>query len=78
MSALCITNNVEHMCVLGDMNTDFSRIHSWHTQTLHSFIDQENLYIALNHSNSNVSYSYSNNYEELRDAKQLRQQLEGK
>ena len=27
ISALCITNNVEHMFVLGDMNTDFSRAH---------------------------------------------------
>ena len=61
---------MEHMCVLGDMNTDFSRIHSRHTQALNSFIDQENMYIALNHSNSNVSYSYSNSYEELRDEMQ--------
>ena len=25
ISAVCITNNVEHLCLLGDMNTDFSR-----------------------------------------------------
>ena len=25
--ALCITNNVQHMCMLGDMNTDFSHKH---------------------------------------------------
>ena len=25
ISALCITNNIEHLCLLGDMNTDFSR-----------------------------------------------------
>ena len=62
ISALCITNNVEHMCVLGDMNTDFSRTHSWHTQALNRFIDHENLYNALQHSSSNVSYSYSNSY----------------
>ena len=24
ISALCITNNVEHLCLLGDSNTDFS------------------------------------------------------
>ena len=24
ISALCITNNIEHLCLLGDMNTDFS------------------------------------------------------
>ena len=62
ISALCITNNVEHMCVLGDMNTDFSRTHSWHSQALNRFIDHENLYNALQHSSSNVSYSYSNSY----------------
>ena len=62
ISALCITNNVEHMCVLGDMNTDFSRTHSWHTQALNRFIDHENLYNALQYSSSNVSYSSSNSY----------------
>ena len=62
ISALCITNNVEHMCVLGDMNTDFSRAHSWHTQALNRFIDHENLYVALQHSSSTVFYSYSNSY----------------
>ena len=62
ISALCITNNVEHMCMLGDMNTDFSCAHSWHTQALNRFIDHENLYVALQHVSSNVSYSYSNRY----------------
>ena len=62
ISVLCITNNVQHMCVLGDMNSDFSRAHSWHTQALNRFIDHENLYNALQHSSSNVSYSYSNSY----------------
>ena len=55
-------NNVEHICVLGDMNTDYSRAHSWHTQALNRFIDHENLYVALQHSSSNVPYSYSNSY----------------
>ena len=59
---MCITNNVEHMCVLGDMNTDFSRAHSWYTQALNIFIDHENFYVALQHSSSNVSYSYSYSY----------------
>ena len=50
------------MCVLGDIDTDFSRAHSWHTQALTRFIDHENLYVALKHSSSNVSYSYSQCY----------------
>ena len=33
-SALCITNNVKHLCLLGDMNTDFSSKESWHTQAM--------------------------------------------
>ena len=60
--ALCITNNVEHICVLGDMNTDFSQAHFRHTLALNRFIDHENLYVALQHSSSNVSYSYSYSY----------------
>ena len=62
ISAVSITNNVEHLCLLGDMNTDFSRTQSWHTQALNRFIDHEDLYITLNHDVANVSYSYSNNY----------------
>ena len=50
------------MCVLGDMNTDFSRVHSWHTQALNRFIEHENLYVALQHRSSSISYSYSNRY----------------
>ena len=34
ISALCIKNDVENLCVLGDMNTDLSRSYSWHTHLL--------------------------------------------
>ena len=50
------------MCVLGDLNTDLSRVHSWHTQALNRFIDHENVYVALQQGSSYVSYSYSNSY----------------
>ena len=33
ISALCINNDVQNLCVLGDMNTDLSCSHSWHTQS---------------------------------------------
>ena len=46
------------------MNTDFSRSHSWHTQALNRFVDYEDLYISLFHDNADVSYTYSNNYNE--------------
>ena len=62
ISALCITNNVEHLCLLGDMNTDFSRKQSWHTHAMNRFIEYENLYIILYHDVANVLYSYSNNF----------------
>ena len=64
ISALCTTHNVEHICLLGDMNTDFARLHSWHTQALNRFVDYEDLYILLYHDNADVSYTYSNNYNE--------------
>ena len=62
ISTLCITNNVEHLCLLGNMITDFSRRQSWHTQAMNRLIVHENLYITLYHDKANVLYSYSNNY----------------
>ena len=52
ISRLCTTHNVEHICLLGEMNTDFSRLHSWHTQALNRFVDYEDLYISLYHDNA--------------------------
>ena len=62
ISALCIKNDVQNLCVLGDMNTDLSRSHSWHTQSLLRFIENEDLFITLNHSCADISYSYCNTY----------------
>ena len=50
ISALCIKNDVQNLCVLGDMNTDLSRFLSWHTKSLLRVIENEDLFIALNHS----------------------------
>ena len=44
------------------MNTDLSRSHSWHTQSLLRFIENEDLFITLNHSCADISYSYCNTY----------------
>ena len=41
ISALCIENDVQNLCVLGDMNTDLSLPHSLHTQSLLKFIVNE-------------------------------------
>ena len=62
ISALCIKNDVQNLCVLYDMNTDLSRFHSWHTQSLLTFIENEDLFITLNHSCAYISYSYCNTY----------------
>ena len=62
ISALCIKNDVQNLCVLGDMNTDLSRSHSWHTRSLLTFIANEDLFITLNHSCADISYSYCNTY----------------
>ena len=52
ISAVCITNNVEHLCLLGDISTDFLRTQSWYTQAPKRFIDHENFYISLYHERS--------------------------
>ena len=44
------------------MNTDLSRSHSWHTRSLLTFIANEDLFITLNHSCADISYSYCNTY----------------
>ena len=62
ISALCIKNDVQNLFVLGDKNTDLSRSHSWHTQSLLKFIGNEELFITLNHSCADISYSYCNTY----------------
>ena len=62
ISALSIKNDVQNLCVLGDMNTDLSRFHSWHTKSLLRFIENEDLFITLNHSCACISYSYCNTY----------------
>ena len=61
ISALCI-KIVQNLCVLGDMNTDLSRSHSWNTQSLLKFIENEDLFITLNHSGADMSHSYCNTY----------------
>ena len=42
---------------MGDMNADLSRRNSWHTKALNRFIELEDLYITLNHSCADVSYT---------------------
>ena len=53
------------MCFLGDMNAYLSRRNSWHTKALNKFIEHEDLYITLNHSCADVSYTYCNTYNNI-------------
>ena len=62
ISALCIKIDIQNLCVLGDMNTDLSCSHLLHTQSLLKFIKNEDLFITLNHSCADISYSYCNRY----------------
>ena len=50
ISSLCLHHNAEHICIVGDMNTDISRSYSRHTRLLLQFVENEQLYLALNFS----------------------------
>ena len=65
ISSLCLHHNAEHICIVGDMNTDISRSHSRHTRLLLQFVENEQLYLALNFSDKNVKYTYYNNYHHM-------------
>ena len=59
ISMICTQNNAEYICIAGDMNTDLSRIYSWHvTSSLLQFIENEDLYIPLYHADANVDSTY--------------------
>ena len=65
VSTLCIKYKVQYMCFLSDMNADLSGRNSWHTKALNRFIEHEDLYITLNHSCADVSYTYCNTYNNI-------------
>ena len=65
ISSLCLHHNAEHICIVGDMNTDISWSHSLHTRLLLQFVENEQLYLALNLSDKNVIYTYYNNYHHM-------------
>ena len=58
ISMICTQNNAEYICIAGDINTDLSRINSWHTSSLLQFIENEDLYIPLYRADSNVDSTY--------------------
>ena len=58
ISMICTQNNAEYICIADDMNTDLSRINSWHTKSLLQFIENEDLHIPLYRADSNVDSTY--------------------
>ena len=51
---LCVKYNIYSICIAGDLNTDFVRQNSQHTQLMLKFIDDEDLYVAVKHTNADV------------------------
>ena len=60
ISLLCLKYDVENVCIAGDMNTDLSRLNSWHTQSIKQFVEQEDMYCVINNSCADVDYTYIN------------------
>ena len=59
ISSLCLHHNAEHICIVGDMNTDISRSHSRHTRLLLQFVENDQLYLALNFSDKKMSNTHT-------------------
>lgn len=62
ISTICIQYDAEYVCIVGDLNTDTTRLHSWHTQSLTQFVNNEGLCFALNYADADVKYTYHNEY----------------
>ena len=58
ISLLCVKYNIDNICIAGDLNTDFARQNSQHTQLMLKFIDDEDLFVAVKHNNADVRYTY--------------------
>ena len=54
-----LCNNVVHLVIGGDFNTDVSRHNSCHTMTFKQFIDDECLHLCLSTDVSTVEYTFT-------------------
>ena len=59
ISAIYSKYDDEYNCIGGDMNTDLVRLQSNNTQALMQFTAKESLQFALNHSNSDISPTFT-------------------
>ncbi len=53
-----VCNDVDHIILGGDFNTDLTRIQSPHTQYLNYICERENIIPAQNHSICDIDYTY--------------------
>ena len=58
ISHFCATHNVVNCVIGGDLNTDVSRIRSENIISLHNFMDNENLFLAINEVINTVNFTY--------------------
>ncbi len=47
-------DHVNQVVIGGDLNTDMARLHSSHSSALREFCDHEDLYMCIDHNNSNI------------------------
>ena len=58
--SICMASYKTEYCIIaGDMNTDLSRHKSGNTISLHSFIENENLYFAINKIPNKVPFTFT-------------------
>ena len=53
-----ICNNVDHVIIGGDFNTDLNRLRSAHTTNLLDICNRENIKCVLGHPKCNIDYTY--------------------
>lgn len=54
----CIKSNCDHIVIAGDLNTEFSRINSLHTQYIRNFISRECLKCCADHAVCDIEYTH--------------------
>ena len=59
---LCLKHVAENICIAGDMNTDLSRLSSWHTQAIKQFVEHEDMHCVMESPCADVDYTYINTF----------------
>ena len=51
-------NDVEHIVIGGDLNTDLSRVHSGHTEYLRNILERESMKCVKFHDRCDIDYIF--------------------